>query len=86
MTRSINLSDSILLSEAELGATCQPAAQHDHRQGRARPGCDLDLSPIDKGGAGSDVNLAAGSDILSAARTTTWRSTDCPARRAISKA
>ena len=62
---AIDLSDSILMSEAELGS--EPGRPPSTIIGKADLDADLDLSPIDKGaGPASDVKLAGESGILPA--------------------
>jgi hypothetical protein len=63
---SISLSDSILLSEAELGATSKRPPSTIIGKADLDLGSDLDLISADDE-EGSDMKLAPGSDILSAA-------------------
>jgi excisionase family DNA binding protein len=64
---SISLSDSILLSEAEIGPASNRPPSTIIGKAELDLGSDLDLSLSDKDEAGSDMKLAPGSDILSAA-------------------
>ncbi len=63
----ISLSDSILLSEAEIGAASNRPPSTIIGKAELDLSSDLDLSLGDKDEGGSDMKLAPGSDILSAA-------------------
>ena len=83
---SIDLNtDSILLSETELGESTNRPPSTIIGKAELDLDADLDLSPLDKGsGPASDVKLAAGSGSYCRPATTIWRST-CRARPGISK-
>ena len=63
---SISMSDSILMSEAELGGSMGRPPSTIIGKGELDLDADLDLSPIDRGPM-SDVKLAAASDIIGGA-------------------